>query len=64
VAKDGHTPFLKGVHMAVSRRKFLTSVVAASALAAVSATELVAAASAAQAASPPGDVVGKITVGY
>ena len=50
--------------MAVTRRKFLTSVVAGSALAAVSATELVAAATAAQAASPPGDVVGKITVGY
>src|SRR5690349_22202852 len=51
--------------MAVSRRKFVTSVAAGSALAAVSATELVTAlATPAAAASPPGDVVGKITVGY
>jgi chitodextrinase len=51
--------------MAVSRRRFVTSVAAGSALAAVSTTELIAAmTSAASAASPPGDVVGKITVGY
>src|SRR6478609_5903480 len=51
--------------MAVSRRKFVTSVAAGSALAAVSTTELVTAlASPVAAASPPGDVVGKITVGY
>src|SRR5688572_22630540 len=51
--------------MAVSRRKFVTSVAAGSALAAVSPTELVTAlATPAAAASPPGDVVGKISVGY
>ncbi len=50
--------------MAVSRRRFVTGVAAGSALAAVS-TELAGAlASPAVAASPPGDVVGKITVGY
>ena len=47
--------------MAVSRRSFVTSVAAGSALAAVSTTELVSAlTSPAFAASPPGDVVGKI----
>jgi hypothetical protein len=55
--------------MAISRRKFLASAVAGSAVAAVSATELVSAlTSSASAASPAasaaGDVVGKITVGY
>jgi chitodextrinase len=51
--------------MAVSRRRFVTSVAAGSALAAVSTTELAAVlASPASAASPPGDVVGKISVGY
>ncbi|BCB76115.1 hypothetical protein GCM10022251_67900 [Phytohabitans flavus] len=51
--------------MAVSRRTFVTSVAAGSALAAVSTTEIVSAlTSAASAASPPGDVVGKISVGY
>jgi hypothetical protein len=51
--------------MAVSRRRFLTSVVPGSVLAAVSATELLALpGNAARAASAPGDVVGKITVGY
>src|SRR5215218_4504227 len=51
--------------MAVSRRKFVTSVAAGSALAAVSTTELMTAlATPAAAASPPGDVVGKISVGY
>ncbi|GAA4445129.1 discoidin domain-containing protein [Phytohabitans houttuyneae] len=51
--------------MAVSRRTFVTSVAAGSALAAVSTTEVVSAlTSAASAASPPGDVVGKISVGY
>jgi hypothetical protein len=49
--------------MAVTRRSFLTSVAAGSALAAVSGTELLTAVSA-HAASPVGDVVGKITVGY
>ncbi|MEU6788166.1 hypothetical protein ABZ912_54010 [Nonomuraea angiospora] len=43
--------------MHVSRRTFITSAVAGSALAAVGARP-------AAAASPPGDVVGKITVGY
>ena len=53
------------LHMAVSRRKFIASVAAGSALAAVSGTELVSALTgAAGAASPVGDVVGKITVGY
>lgn len=47
--------------MAVSRRTFITSVAAGSAFAAVSASELV---NSASAASPPGDVVGKISVGY
>jgi len=51
--------------MAVSRRRFITSVLTGSVLAAVSTTEFVAAfANAASAASSPGDVVGKITVGY
>ncbi|MEV4759587.1 lectin [Micromonospora sp. NPDC049559] len=49
--------------MGISRRSILTSAVAGSALAAVAGTEL-AGAPAASAASPPGDVVGKITVGY
>ncbi|MER7363085.1 hypothetical protein [Nonomuraea wenchangensis] len=43
--------------MHVSRRTFITSAVAGSALAAIGAKP-------AAAASPPGDVVGKITVGY
>ena len=51
--------------MAISRRKFLVSTVAGSAVAAVAGTELVSAlTSTALAASPAGDVVGKITVGY
>ncbi|MFF3441181.1 discoidin domain-containing protein [Streptosporangium sp. NPDC002721] len=51
--------------MAVSRRRFMTSVMSGSALAAVSSSQLLSAlGSAAHAASPPGDVVGKITVGY
>ncbi|MEV4753771.1 discoidin domain-containing protein [Micromonospora sp. NPDC049559] len=51
--------------MALSRRTFVSSVAAGSALAAVSASELASAVSSpAYAASPPGDVVGKITVGY
>ncbi len=49
--------------MTISRRRFLTSAMAGSALAAT--PELVSAlARPAFAASPPGDVVGKITVGY
>src|SRR4029453_15068016 len=62
MAKRGH-PATKGAHMAVSRRRFVTSIAAGSALAAVSTTELITAMTA-SAASPPGDVVGKITVGY
>ncbi|XVQ86050.1 discoidin domain-containing protein [Microbispora siamensis] len=51
--------------MPFSRRTFITSVVSGSALAAVSSSQLVSAlTSAASAASGPGDVVGKITVGY
>ncbi len=51
--------------MAVSRRKFITSALAGSALAAVSSTELVTAlGTPAYANSPAGDVVGKISVGY
>ncbi|MEV6987027.1 discoidin domain-containing protein [Sphaerisporangium sp. NPDC051017] len=51
--------------MTVSRRRFMTSVVSGSALAAVGSSQLASAlTSAASAASPPGDVVGKITVGY
>jgi hypothetical protein len=51
--------------MVVSRRTFLTSFAAGSALAAVSVTEPFAALSSpAYAASPVGDVVGKTTVGY
>ncbi|GAA4198714.1 discoidin domain-containing protein [Streptosporangium oxazolinicum] len=51
--------------MAVSRRRFMTSVVPGSALAAVSSSQLLSAlGSAAHADSPIGDVVGKITVGY
>ncbi|MEO3856030.1 fibronectin type III domain-containing protein [Acrocarpospora sp. B8E8] len=51
--------------MTVSRRGFLASAVTGSALAAASSTTMLSAlSSAANAASPPGDVVGKITVGY
>ncbi|MEV4135033.1 discoidin domain-containing protein [Dactylosporangium sp. NPDC049742] len=51
--------------MSISRRKFVTSVASGTALAAVSTGELVSAWTAtAFAASPPGDVVGKISVGY
>ncbi|WP_041952942.1 discoidin domain-containing protein [Microbispora sp. H10830] len=51
--------------MPFSRRTFITSVVSGSALAAVSSSQLVSAlTAAASAASGPGDVVGKITVGY
>ncbi|HEY4463609.1 MAG TPA: discoidin domain-containing protein [Streptosporangiaceae bacterium] len=51
--------------MAVSRRRFLTTVVPGSVVAAASAAELLAVGgSPARAASAPGDVVGKITVGY
>src|SRR5882757_8205297 len=49
--------------MGISRRSVLTAAVAGSALATVAGTEL-AGAPAAFAASPVGDVVGKITVGY
>ena len=51
--------------MTISRRKFLASAMAGSAVAMVGGTELVSAlTSSASAASPAGDVVGKITVGY
>ncbi|WP_066361334.1 fibronectin type III domain-containing protein [Herbidospora mongoliensis] len=51
--------------MAVSRRGFMTSAMTGSALAAVSSTGVLSALSSpAHAASPPGDVVGKVTVGY
>ena len=51
--------------MTVSRRSFMSSVLAGSALAAVSTSELATRVSgAARAASPVGDVVGKISVGY
>ncbi|GIG88378.1 discoidin domain-containing protein [Plantactinospora endophytica] len=51
--------------MAVPRRRLLMSAAAGSALAAVSTTELLAAMTGpARAASPPGDVVGKISIGY
>ncbi len=49
--------------MGVSRRSLITGAVAGSAIAAMPAAELLMADPAA-AASPPGDVVGKITVGY
>jgi len=49
--------------MAVSRRTFITSTLVGTALGALSIEQLLAAGSAA-AASPAGDVVGKITVGY
>jgi hypothetical protein len=49
--------------MGVSRRSLITSAVAGSAFAAIAGSELVQAA-AAYGASPAGDVVGKITVGY
>ncbi|MFJ6081177.1 discoidin domain-containing protein [Streptomyces sp. NPDC092369] len=49
--------------MGVTRRVFLRAAVAAGAVGTVGAAETVLAASA-SAASPPGDVVGKITVGY
>src|SRR6266700_6371702 len=48
--------------MGVSRRTVLTSAVAGSAFAALAATELARART--SSASPVGDVVGKITVGY
>jgi hypothetical protein len=58
--REGRKPI-----MAVSRRRFLTSVVPGSVVAAVSATELLSLpGNAVRAASAPGDVVGKITVGY
>ncbi|MFC5828310.1 hypothetical protein [Nonomuraea insulae] len=51
--------------MTVSRRGFLASAATGSIVAAVSSSQLLSAlTSAANAASPPGDVVGKITVGY
>ena len=51
--------------MAISRRKFLISASAGSAVAMVGGAELISAlTSSASAASPAGDVVGKITVGY
>jgi hypothetical protein len=51
--------------MAISRRKFMISTLAGSAVAMVGGAELVSAlTSSASAASPTGDVVGKITVGY
>ena len=51
--------------MTLSRRKLLTSALAGTTLAAVGGTELISAfTSPASAASPAGDVVGKITVGY
>ncbi|WP_204045945.1 hypothetical protein, partial [Acrocarpospora phusangensis] len=51
--------------MEISRRGFLASAVTGSALAAASSAGVLATLSgAARAASPPGDVVGKITVGY
>ncbi|MGW5658417.1 discoidin domain-containing protein [Streptomyces humi] len=52
--------------MGVTRRVFLRAAVAASAVGTAGATEAVLArpASAATTASPPGDVVGKVTVGY
>jgi hypothetical protein len=46
--------------MGVSRRTVLASALAGSTVAALSAFD----ATGARAASPPGDVVGKITVGY
>ncbi|WP_218825588.1 hypothetical protein, partial [Streptosporangium subroseum] len=61
------TTLTKGVQVAVSRRRFMTTVMSGSALAAVSGTQLITALTSgatAAAASPPGDVVGKITVGY
>ena len=51
--------------MAISRRKFVASTLAGSAVAMVGGAELISAlTSSASAASPAGDVVGKITVGY
>ncbi|MEY9967955.1 chitodextrinase [Streptacidiphilus sp. MAP12-16] len=50
--------------MGVSRRTFIATVLAGSAVGALSSTQPVLAATATAAASPPGDVVGKITVGY
>jgi hypothetical protein len=49
--------------MALTRRRFLTTAAAGSATALIAGPDLLAA-PAAQAASPAGDVVGKITVGY
>jgi chitodextrinase len=49
--------------MGISRRRVLTTALAGSAIAAAAGTELVTALTAG-AESPPGDVVGKITVGY
>jgi hypothetical protein len=50
--------------MAVTRREFITTAAAASALAGLPAAGLLASVGPASAASPAGDVVGKITVGY
>ncbi|MEU6855032.1 xylosidase, partial [Actinacidiphila alni] len=50
--------------MGVSRRTFLTAAAGGSAAAGLAAIGMTAAATAASAASGPGDVVGKVTVGY
>ncbi|WP_329237856.1 hypothetical protein OG417_34805 [Actinoallomurus sp. NBC_01490] len=51
--------------MGISRRRFLTSAMAGSVVAAASGSQIVSAVhSPASAASGPGDVVGKITVGH
>lgn len=55
---------MKGMNVTISRRRFMTSAMAGSVLAATSSPLVSALASPASAASPPGDVVGKITVGY
>src|SRR5690349_15157783 len=50
--------------MAVTRRRFLTTAAAGSAVALITGPELFSSAESAGAASPAGDVVGKVTVGY
>src|SRR5258705_5018416 len=58
-ARPDRRPSAKGAYMAISRRTLIRAAVAGSAVAAVGGSELI---TPAFAASPVGDVVGKITV--
>src|SRR5437660_11684947 len=62
--KNARAFISRGFHMGVSRRSFLATVAAGAAVGTVGALSTSELASAAPQASPVGDVVGKITVGY